>query len=165
MPFEGIRGLVLGVCSLFGPSFSSLLKIRRRAALYQYHASGKILGLSIRAPMISSCQHHGRRPSTVALSPRTLMPLSIVMVLLTHSRRVLGALAAGQVSDYVGRRNTLIIALAISLTAVTMEVVATTSGVFFGGRLLNGVAVAAIEGVSGTYVAEVCQPCLLSTSC
>lgn len=58
----------------------------------------------------------------------------------------------------MGRRNTLIIAIAITLVAITMEIVATTNGVFFGGKILSGVAVAAIESTSGAYLAEARPP-------
>ncbi|KIW31898.1 uncharacterized protein PV07_03486 [Cladophialophora immunda] len=68
--------------------------------------------------------------------------------------RIIGALAAGQVADHIGRCNTLILALALSLAAVAMEFVATEKALFFGGKLLNGLAVASIESVSGTYIGE-----------
>ncbi|KIX94437.1 uncharacterized protein Z520_09823 [Fonsecaea multimorphosa CBS 102226] len=59
--------------------------------------------------------------------------------------RVIGALATGQIADYIGRRNTLILALALSLASVTMEFVATSKALFLTGKLLNGLAVASIE--------------------
>lgn len=58
-------------------------------------------------------------------------------------------------ADYIGRRNALIVALAISLVAVTMEFVATTNVVFFVGKLAGGFSVAAMESISGTYLVEV----------
>jgi MFS family permease len=70
------------------------------------------------------------------------------------SSRVVGALTAAPIADYLGRRNALIVAIALSLVAITMEFVATTNGLFFGGKLLSGMAVAAIEAVCGTYLAE-----------
>lgn len=54
----------------------------------------------------------------------------------------------------MGRRNALIITIAMSIVAITMEIVATTNEVFFGGKILSGVAVAAIECTSGAYLAE-----------
>ncbi|KAJ9608013.1 hypothetical protein H2200_008092 [Cladophialophora chaetospira] len=68
--------------------------------------------------------------------------------------RVVGALTAAPLADSVGRRNTLMIAIALSLIAITMEIVATTNSVFLGGKLLSGMAVAAIESTGGTYLAE-----------
>lgn len=55
----------------------------------------------------------------------------------------------------IGRRNSLIGALVISFIAVTMEFVATTNELFFGGKFLNGFAVGTIQTVSGTYVGEI----------
>lgn len=70
--------------------------------------------------------------------------------------QVIGALAAGQISDWLGRRNTLIGALCISFAAITMEFVATTNELFFGGKFINGFAVGTIQIVAGSYVGEVC---------
>ncbi|OQU98379.1 hypothetical protein CLAIMM_04175 [Cladophialophora immunda] len=77
--------------------------------------------------------------------------------------RIIGALAAGQVADHIGRCNTLILALALSLAAVAMEFVATEKALFFGGKLLNGLAVASIESVSGTYIGEIAPLALRGT--
>jgi len=47
------------------------------------------------------------------------------------------------------------LALAISFIAISMEFVATTNGLFFGGKFLNGFAVGAIQTVNVTYIGEV----------
>ena len=71
-------------------------------------------------------------------------------------------MTAAPIADYIGRRNALIIALAISLAGVTLECVATTNPVFFGGKLMSGTAVAAMESICGTYLAEARSlPCIL----
>jgi len=64
-------------------------------------------------------------------------------------------LFSGQLSDVIGRRNTIIIALCFSFAAITMEFVATTNDLFFGGKFLNGFAVGTIQATSGTYIGEV----------
>jgi MFS family permease len=68
---------------------------------------------------------------------------------------VVGALGAAVIADWIGRRNTLIIALVISYAAVSLEVVSTTNEMFFGGKFLNGFAVGAIQAVCATYIGEV----------
>lgn len=70
-------------------------------------------------------------------------------------RQVIGALASGQVADWLGRRNTLVLALLISFAAVTLEFVSTTNEMFFGGKFLNGFAVGTLQAVSGSYIGEV----------
>ena len=70
-------------------------------------------------------------------------------------RQVIGALASAQFADWIGRRYSLVIALIISFAAITMEMVATTNEVFFGGKFLNGFAVGTLQAVSGTYIGEV----------
>lgn len=74
---------------------------------------------------------------------------------------VVGALGSAEIADYIGRRYTLIIALAISYGAVTLEFLSTTNEMFFGGKFLNGFAVGAMQAVCATYIGEV--PNSLST--
>lgn len=45
--------------------------------------------------------------------------------------------------------------LVITYAAITMEFVATTNGVFFGGKFLNGFAVGALASITVTYIGEV----------
>ncbi|KAK5199007.1 hypothetical protein LTR92_001478 [Exophiala xenobiotica] len=68
--------------------------------------------------------------------------------------QVVGALVSGQVSDWIGRRYTLVIALCISFAAISMEFVATTNELFFGGKFVNGFAVGTIQATAGTYIGE-----------
>lgn len=68
---------------------------------------------------------------------------------------VVGALFCGQLADSIGRRNTIICALALSFGAVTMEFVATSNELFFGGKFLNGFAVGTIQACAGTYIGEI----------
>lgn len=69
---------------------------------------------------------------------------------------VVGALCSGQIADAIGRKLTILIALVISVGAVTLEFVSTTNEMFFGGKFLNGFAVGALASVPVTYVGEVC---------
>lgn len=69
--------------------------------------------------------------------------------------QVVGALFGGQVADWIGRRNAIMAALVISFGAVTMEFVATTNELFFGGKFLNGFAVGTIQACAGTYIGEI----------
>jgi MFS family permease len=69
---------------------------------------------------------------------------------------VVGALCSGQIADTIGRKLTILIALIISVAAVTLEFVSTTNEMFFGGKFLNGFAVGALASVPVTYVGEVC---------
>lgn len=47
------------------------------------------------------------------------------------------------------------IALAISYAAISVEFVATTNPVFFGGKFLNGFAVGALATITVSYIGEV----------
>jgi MFS family permease len=69
--------------------------------------------------------------------------------------QIVGNLGSGQVADMIGRRNTLIAALVVSFAAITMEFVATTNELFFGGKFLNGFAVGTIQTVATAYIGEV----------
>jgi len=66
-----------------------------------------------------------------------------------------GAIGAGQLADWIGRRNTIACALVVSFTAITLEVVSTTNEMFFGGKFLNGFACGVLQSVGGSYVGEI----------
>jgi SP family general alpha glucoside:H+ symporter-like MFS transporter len=68
---------------------------------------------------------------------------------------VVGALCSGQIADTIGRKYTILLALLISCAAITLEFIATTNEMFFGGKFLNGFAVGALASVPVTYVGEV----------
>lgn len=70
-------------------------------------------------------------------------------------RQIVGALICGQLSDLIGRKKTVIIALVLSFAAISMEFAATTNALFFGGKFVNGFAVGTLQAVTGTYVGEV----------
>ncbi|PVH98829.1 general substrate transporter [Periconia macrospinosa] len=68
---------------------------------------------------------------------------------------VVGALGCGQLADWLGRRWVVVICMIISFAAITMEFVATTNELFFGGKFLNGFATGALASVTVTYIGEV----------
>jgi len=68
--------------------------------------------------------------------------------LLTIYRAIVGALGCGQMADWLGRRLVVMLCLAVTFAAVTMEFVATTNELFFGGKFLNGFVVGALASVS-----------------
>lgn len=69
---------------------------------------------------------------------------------------VVGALGSGQLADWIGRKPVIMIALAISFVAITVEFIATSNPVFFAGKFINGFAVGALASVPVTYIGEVC---------
>lgn len=70
-------------------------------------------------------------------------------------RAVVGALGCGQIADWLGRRAVIMMCLVVSFVAITMEFVATTNELFFGGKFLNGFAIGALSSVCVTYIGEV----------
>ncbi|WYZ35893.1 hypothetical protein EsH8_X_000540 [Colletotrichum jinshuiense] len=68
---------------------------------------------------------------------------------------VIGALGSGNLADWLGRKKVIMIALAISFIGITMEFVATTNEVFFGGKFVNGFAIGALSSVTVTYIGEI----------
>lgn len=70
---------------------------------------------------------------------------------------IVGVLGGAAIADMIGRKYTLMAALAVSFGAISMEVASTTNPVFFGGKFLNGFAVGAIQAVMTTYIGEVYQ--------
>lgn len=74
---------------------------------------------------------------------------------LTWYSAIIGALGCGQLADWLGRRLVVMLCLAVTFAAVTMEFVATTNELFFGGKFLNGFVTGALASVTVTYVGEV----------
>jgi hypothetical protein len=68
---------------------------------------------------------------------------------------VFGSIAAGWIADKIGRKFSFAIAFIFSAVGITLEVVAVTSGVFFAGKFINGVAIGIFIATSFTYVGEV----------
>ncbi|KAK3938175.1 general substrate transporter [Diplogelasinospora grovesii] len=69
--------------------------------------------------------------------------------------QMIGALGCGALADRFGRRVVIMMALVISYAAITMEFVATTNSLFFGGKFLNGFATGALASVTVTYIGEI----------
>ncbi|OGE50703.1 hypothetical protein PENARI_c016G11810 [Penicillium arizonense] len=76
---------------------------------------------------------------------------------------VVGALCSGQIADAIGRKLTIGVSLLITVAAVTLEFVATTNEMFFGGKFLNGFALGALASVPITYVGEISPLALRGT--
>ncbi|OQD89912.1 hypothetical protein PENANT_c002G09968 [Penicillium antarcticum] len=76
---------------------------------------------------------------------------------------VVGALCSGQIADAIGRKLTIGVSLLITVAAVTLEFVATTNEMFFGGKFLNGFALGALASVPITYIGEISPLALRGT--
>jgi MFS transporter, SP family, general alpha glucoside:H+ symporter len=70
---------------------------------------------------------------------------------------IVGAIISGYVSDRIGAKYTLTIAMIISFAGIALEFVATTNAMFFGGKTLNGAVVGVALTTTMTYVGGVCH--------
>ncbi|EFX05667.1 maltose permease [Grosmannia clavigera kw1407] len=68
---------------------------------------------------------------------------------------IVGTFGAGFLADIVGRRPVINGALLLSFASVSLEYVATTNGIFFAGKFLNGLVAGILMTVSITYVGEI----------
>ncbi|KAH0420497.1 hypothetical protein CcaCcLH18_13989 [Colletotrichum camelliae] len=68
---------------------------------------------------------------------------------------VIGALGSGNLADWLGRKTVIMMALGFSFVGITLEFVATTNEVFFGGKFINGFAIGALGSVTVTYIGEI----------
>lgn len=75
--------------------------------------------------------------------------------LTVHQSNVFGCFASAAIADKIGRRYTIMIALVLSFVSITLEVIATTNQMFFGGKFLNGFAIGTFQTVSTAYLGEV----------
>lgn len=71
-------------------------------------------------------------------------------------------MGSGNLADWLGRKTVIMIALGFSFVGITLEFVATTNEVFFGGKFINGFAIGALGSVTVTYIGEVSSPGTLS---
>ena len=68
---------------------------------------------------------------------------------------ILGAFSAAWTADAFGRKAALALLLVVKLISITLEVVATTNGVYFGALFLGGLCWGGFSGVVVTYVSEI----------
>jgi len=68
---------------------------------------------------------------------------------------VIGALSSSYISDKIGRKLAYLISFAFVLAGSVIETLATTNGVFFAGKMLNGIAVGSFGTITMTYIGEV----------
>ncbi|KAH8651467.1 MFS hexose transporter [Ilyonectria robusta] len=68
---------------------------------------------------------------------------------------IIGCLGGGYLADKFGRKPVLISTLVVSYAAITMEFVATTNELFFGGKFLNGFGTGCIATVCVSYIGEI----------
>ncbi|KFY85073.1 hypothetical protein V500_08729 [Pseudogymnoascus sp. VKM F-4518 (FW-2643)] len=66
-----------------------------------------------------------------------------------------GSLGIAYLADKVGRKWAYALGLLFSYVGITLEFVATTSPIFFAGKLVNGFAIGAFATLSFTYIGEV----------
>ena len=85
----------------------------------------------------------------------SLFPQGTSHLTLTLKSAVIGSVASGWLADKIGRKLTFFIGFMFSIVGITLEVVATSSPVFFTGKFVNGFAIGAFISVSFTYVGEV----------
>ncbi|KAH8647746.1 general substrate transporter [Xylariales sp. PMI_506] len=68
---------------------------------------------------------------------------------------VIGSLSAGFLSDLFGRKRVLIVCVLLSYAAISLEFVATTNAMFFGGKLFNGFVTGTIAATCVAYMGEI----------
>ncbi|THY39663.1 monosaccharide transporter [Aureobasidium pullulans] len=67
-----------------------------------------------------------------------------------------GALAAGDIADFIGRRTTIIIGCLIFMVGVIMEIVATSVSLLSAGRFIAGLGVGFESAIVILYMSEIC---------
>ncbi len=107
------------------------------------------------SPSLSCLLHISFLSPLVCLHHRLAPPLTAGLISFSLHRGIIGALGCGYLADWLSRRAVIAISLVISYAAITLEFVALTNSVFFGGKFLNGFAVGALASVTVTYIGEV----------
>ncbi|KAL4890519.1 general substrate transporter [Aspergillus ambiguus] len=73
----------------------------------------------------------------------------------SNAAAILGSWAASYLADKIGSKRTVLAAAVINIVSVGIEFATTSIGMFFGGKLLNFVAIGAFLNVCTAYVADV----------
>ncbi|OJD32302.1 monosaccharide transporter [Diplodia corticola] len=66
-----------------------------------------------------------------------------------------GALFAGSLADWIGRRNTVVSGCGVFMLGVILQVASTTIGLLVGGRLIAGIGVGFVSAVIILYMSEI----------
>lgn len=77
-------------------------------------------------------------------------------------------MSSSYISDKIGRKLAYLISFAFVLAGSVIETLATTNGVFFAGKMLNGIAVGSFGTITMTYIGEVSHvqhPIFARTKC
>ncbi|KAI0123713.1 maltose permease [Xylariales sp. AK1849] len=72
-----------------------------------------------------------------------------------NATAVFGSLFAGWLGDVIGRKWAIFLFLCNSFIGVALEYIATTNGVFFAGKMLNGLSLGAFNCLCVAYVSEI----------
>lgn len=105
-----------------------------------------------------SCQLTGKELLAEGRLHRKTAPSYLHTDIDAQYSAVLGSLAAGWIADTIGRKLSFAIAFVFSAVGITLEVIATTSALFFVGKFINGFAIGFFIATSFTYVGEVSIP-------
>lgn len=81
--------------------------------------------------------------------------LYIFWLSLTCYSQVVACLFTGQITDKIGARFSLLLALIIAFAAIAIEFVATSNPVFFAGKLINGLSIGIISTMMIGYIGEI----------
>ncbi|KAL2352556.1 general substrate transporter [Cryomyces antarcticus] len=66
-----------------------------------------------------------------------------------------GAIAAGDIADFIGRRTTVIIGCVVFIIGVILQTASTTIGLLVAGRLIAGIGVGFVSAIIILYMSEV----------
>jgi len=83
------------------------------------------------------------------------MPLPCIYLCLLILDVIIGNFAAGFIPDKIGRKPMIRISYVVLFVGITLETVARTNQLLFGGKFLNGFAVGALTSVTFTYLGEI----------
>ena len=70
---------------------------------------------------------------------------------------VVGSLAAGPLSDYIGRRDSIFYSCSFWIVGTAVQVAVNGAGMLIAGRVLNGVCVGVTSSQVPVYLAEIAK--------
>lgn len=83
-------------------------------------------------------------------------PISILGIALLTQHQLLGALIAGDVADWYGRRPTIIAGCVIYTIGCVLQAASAGLGLIVAGRLIAGIGVGFVSAIIILYMSEIC---------
>ncbi|KAF2743347.1 general substrate transporter [Sporormia fimetaria CBS 119925] len=141
-----VRGYLLCIFAAFGGILFGYDSGYISGVLAMNYFKQEFGGMNSACPSTDPTAYNGRLYSTAEKS---------LIVSILSAGTFFGALFAGSLADWIGRRTTIIAGCAVFMAGVVMQVASTAVALLVAGRLIAGIGVGFVSAVIILYMSEV----------